>query len=486
MVALGLAGWLLLPSRFVMPLVFLWAVLNPAFVYPVYFTQIEAWYVPAVCFAVLAWACYWRKPTRVHLLGLALAAAGVLAMRQQGFVLSVVLCLAPLAVPGLPPRERWRQGAIALGMLVASLVPWGVRNAVMEGRPSPFGTRTAAYLAVLNDRRVEFYGIRYDKRFGELLGEYQQRYPDEAEREKVMLRDARRRLFEDPVWLAKAVVWRSIGFYGLLPPGVWAADGPRPTRPGEWGGAIRAGMPRLLLIAVSALGLACRPGRDTAFLAALIGANLSVVVLSSTGGDPRICFPSLPLHLVLGLALFSTPAAPSVFDLGSAYRRNARRAAVALLAAVAMAVAFRLTIGRRHAYRLLREPSIVWSPEVVLDRSRPSLNDVAPGDLREALVGKRVRATYFASNEMYPPKFVGHVPGLPAFSYDPAEATYYAGRWPMGHAIGVSYANAAVERGTREGDAVEVEGIVQAVGTGDAAPFWLKAEKVRRLRRARD
>jgi hypothetical protein len=221
----------------------------------------------------------------------------------------------------------------------------------------------------------------------------------------------------------------------------------------------------------------------------LILANLSVVVLSPTGGDPRICFPSLPLHILLGLALFSSAGADGAvraFDAAQHLRRRWRAWLLTFGAVCVVALCIRLVAGRRYANRPLREPLIVWHADVALDRTRPSLSDdlhAGVGGLVRSRVGETVRAAYVSSNEMYPPKFIGAVPGIPSFAGDIRQPTYYVGRWPDGYNIGVSYAGAIVESGTREGDAVEAEGIVQAEGHGDAAPFWLMATKVRRLRR---
>jgi hypothetical protein len=161
------------------------------------------------------------------------------------------------------------------------------------------------------------------------------------------------------------------------------------------------------------------------------------------------------------------------------------------LAGAAVVIALllcRLTLGRRYAYAPLHEPSIVWTDRVSLDRSTPSLNDgptpvdVATGGAR---VGERVRVAYIATNEMYPPKFVGDVPGLPLFAVDARSDTYYLAHWPNGRGLGIAYTGASVEHGAREGDALEAEGVVMAEGDGDVAPFWLKAERVRLIRRGR-
>jgi hypothetical protein len=481
------AGWSLFPSRIGLVMVALWAGLNPAFTYPVYFTQIESWYVPSICFALFAWSRYWRVPGWRRLALMALAAAIVLNIRQQGFVFAIMLCLAPALVPGLDRPTRLRHGAGALAILALSLLPWTIRNAMVEGRISPFGLRSAAYLAILNDRRIPFYGVRYDQGFGLLLEEYNHRYPAAVERERAMMRDARARLLEDPVWLGKAVFWRAMGFYGLLPPGVYATPGPRPTRPDEWRPFLSRVMPCLLLIGISIAGFVAQPGRTTTLVAALIAGNLSVVLLSPTGGDPRISFPSYPLHILLSLAVFGRQrsSVPDVVRLSHWYRD--RRVMCGLAATACLtAVLCREFVGRPNAFRRLREHSVVVEDKVMLDPGLPRLNDDMVGGERRSGVhrlGARVRASYIVTNEMYPPKFMGAVEGLPRFAGDPKRETYYVGSWPDGHAMGVAYAGATVEPGIREGDAVEAEGVVMAEGAGDAAPFWLKAERVRRLSR---
>src|SRR6202008_282762 len=97
---------------------------------------------------------------------------------------------------------------------------------------------------------------------------------------------------------------------------------------------------------------------------------------------------------------------------------------------------------RRSGVGPLREPLIVWPADVALDRTRPSLSDdphAGVGGLVRSRVGETVRAAYVASNEMYPPKFIGAVPGIPSFAGDIRQPTYYVGRRPDGYDIGVSY-----------------------------------------------
>ena len=109
-------------------------------------------------------------------------------------------------------------------ILAASLVPWSLRNYVVDGRFSPSAARTAYYVAVLNDPRIGFYGLRYWEGWNEIAQEYQRNYPDPVERDRAMMRAGLSTPFENFDWFRRALFWRTVAFYGLLHNGMFALE----------------------------------------------------------------------------------------------------------------------------------------------------------------------------------------------------------------------------------------------------------------------
>jgi 4-amino-4-deoxy-L-arabinose transferase-like glycosyltransferase len=107
-----------------------------AAVYPMLFLSeatlmSESLYVALVTLVLL---CAYRayddpKPSRFVVLGVAIGAATL--TRAEGLLLgALVVASVVMAVRGLPSRERLTRVAIALGVAVALLIPWTIRNAV--------------------------------------------------------------------------------------------------------------------------------------------------------------------------------------------------------------------------------------------------------------------------------------------------------------------------------------------------------------------
>ena len=239
--------------------------------------------MPIVAFTIFAWTCYWRMPSRVHLVMLAVGAGIAINTRNQGAFYFAWLCLAPLFIGTLPWRRRFsRCGIAGIAILAFSLVPWSVRNYVVDGRLSPSAARTSYYLAVLNDPRIGFYGIRYWEGWGDITNEYVRNYPDAVERDRVMTRDGLSAPFRNPRWFAKAVFWRTVAFYGLLPESIFAAEGPRaPDWTVAWRGYLYWKIAPLLFLPLSLMGLILRPGRTTIFLAVAVLANVATVAMTA-------------------------------------------------------------------------------------------------------------------------------------------------------------------------------------------------------------
>ena len=61
---------------------------------------------------------------------------------------------------------------------------------MVEHRFTPSSDQAVIQMCLLNDRRVGFYGIRYDIGYREASEDYVKKYPDAKERLDVMKRDA--------------------------------------------------------------------------------------------------------------------------------------------------------------------------------------------------------------------------------------------------------------------------------------------------------
>jgi hypothetical protein len=458
-------------------------------------TQIENWYVPLVAACVYAWARYRNRPiaSRVAVLGLLVGLA--LNCRTQGAFFFALLCLAPVFIAGLPWNRRIVH-VLAAGLIAgATLIPWSVRNYVYEGRFSPASEQATIGL-LFNHREVGFYGIRWDLHsWRAVLEKYEREIPDMAARYEAIRRDGLRNTFGDPAWLARAVYWRSLAFYGLLPPGIWMPSGPEPTNWAQaWPGYVYWGFTSLCLITISALGVIRRPNRTTGFLALGIAGNLAVLVFASNS-DPRMSFPVLPLHILLAAAVFAPVRAPDAGAMMTTRPRRARRLPIAVgaIATVVLTVAFcRTVIGKPHAYRALQEPALLVSASAFEQRraETSAYSLVEPAQLANVAdlppPGSRVRMRVRLSNYMLPPKWAGQFDYLPRFATDPTREVYYyacadgcSGTAVGAYWIGVTYFGAVAPTIVREGDWVTIAGRVL-----DPQPkprwllLWVHAETV--------
>jgi 4-amino-4-deoxy-L-arabinose transferase-like glycosyltransferase len=493
---LCLAAWNLFGDVRAVLLIGVWAAFARPFVYAVHFTQIESWYMPIVAFGILAWTCYWRTPSVTHLVIVAIAAAVGINTRNQGAFYFGWLCLAPVFVPTMSWRHRTRQVALALAILAASLVPWSIRNYVVDGRLSPGAARNAYYLAVLNDPRIGFYGVRYWEGWHEIIEDYERRYPNVSDRDRAMTRAGLSAPFKNPAWFRRALLWRTLAFYGLLPPGLLASGAPVPTDwKAEWRGFVYWRTVPLLLIPLSLVGLVSRPGRTTIFLAGAVLGQLAASALSG-GAEPRVSYPVLPLHMLMGLAaIFPFRARGSDLNLvravGKAAPTHTWITAAACLAA--FLVLARIQFGRPNLYAPQAEPNVFVDSSVELDPSLPLLNEFAATSTpapppKEKWAGRSIRLRLVALNYQCPPKFGSRIPYMPAFATDPARETYYYATLlvPRGPSIehlpiAVSWFGATINERAREGDEIEAEGVISLAPANQIARYWVHIDKARKV-----
>jgi hypothetical protein len=488
-VALSLAVWVLFESTTAVVAAMVLAVFSRQFYYAVYFTQIESWYVPLICILLLVWARYWRAPTWTRLVGLAVMIALGVNTRNQGAAFFAFMCTTPLWGPGLPWRQRWVQCIAISGLVALSLVPWTVRNYIVESRLSPSGSRSSLYIGVLSDHRVGLYGIRYWEGWDDVVAEFEQRYANPADRERAYVEAAWANLTSDPAWLGRALLWRTAAFYGVLPD-TWleiARIVPIDWRD-EWRRYVFGRSTQLVLLPLSLLGFLWRPGRTSLFLMGAILSNILILIVSATSED-RISYPLLPMHLLLAAGIFAERA-PLIATVPTVTLPR-RTWIIAGLSVFLFLTACRVWIGSRHTYRTLMERGVAIVPSPAVDDSLVKLNDyvrsakVASNDLH---VGQRVRLRALLSNYMLPPKFAGIVTWLPSFASEPLRETYFysyllngdlpgtAGEW-----IGVTFLGAQLSEAVREGDAVDIEGMLVHIPTAEAQGYFVRADVVHRL-----
>lgn len=451
-------------------------------------TQIENWYLPLVAAILFAWTRYRSVPTLRRAVWLGVAIGLAFNCRSQGAFFFAVMCLAPMIHRDLAWRARFAH-TVVIGVIVgASLIPWSTRNYIYEGRFEPSSDQASIGL-LFNDHRVGFYGIRWDLySWQRVLEEYEAKFPDKNERFAAIRRDAIANTIGSPLWWSRAFGWRTLSFYGLLPPGVWGVNGVEPTDwAKEWRGYVYNGLVPLILIGLSLLGLLRRPTRDAWFLGAAIFANLAVMLVASQR-EARISFPVFPLHVLLGLALV-LPFAPTQPPGAAAPRRRlpvVRYGLVGLAAALVLVAVLRISVGRNNSYAPLMESALVQSGSAI-DAHRASgleYRDVDAATIASGPApapGERIRVRLRLTNYMLPPKSAGWVDYLPRYASDPAREQYFYARTEDGvHYLGVTYFGAVATGRVRENDLVTVEGRVldgQPVPLLKL-PFWLHAEAI--------
>ena len=218
-----------------------------------------------------------------HASWLAVAIALAINTRNQGALFLGVIAMTPMLRPGLVLSTRLRHLAVVTALAAASLIPWTLRNVAVDGRWSPFADRSVMYIGILTDPRVGLYGVRYWEGWDEVAAEFQSRYPDPAEREKAYFDAAWTNITADPAWLGRALVWRALGFYGLLPDGYLLLDRIEPPEwSTEWRKYVFSRMTPLVLLPMTLIALAIRPTAPMLMLGMSAIAGVAIVIASAT------------------------------------------------------------------------------------------------------------------------------------------------------------------------------------------------------------
>lgn len=493
--AVTLAAWILFDSSAATMVAGVLAVYSTPLFYALHFTQIETWFTPIVCLLLLSWAVYWRSPSMAAAAILALMLGLGINTRNQGALFFAFLAATPLFIRVMPWRVKLSHAGLIGAIVLVSLIPWTVRNMLIEGRFSPFGSRSAMYIGILSDPRIGLYGIRYWEGWEEIAAEYRMRHPEAVDRENAYFRAAWANLTRDPLWTARALAWRSAAFYGLLRDGFIESSGVRPANwPREWRSFLFSRSTALLLVSLSVVALIASRNRTLQMLSGAIVASLAIVIVSASS-EERVSYPVLPVHMLMAAALFRSRTADAT-EKTIALRPSWR---IGLIACATLAIVIaggRSTLGAEFAYRPLIEPSLTIAPGKVIDTQLPLLR--ASGELPvEGVaagieIGRRIRIRCMVTNYMFPPKHAGAVPEVPAFASDPQSAQYFFAyllsdddQPSLTRAIGVTFHNATQHEQIREGDAVEIQGVIRhGASAGDTA-LWLSAEHIRRLPFAR-
>lgn len=477
----------LFENRHVESIVVLWAALAPQLHYGVIQTQIETWYIPLVSLAFWAWASYWRQRTVKAAVLLALALGLVINTRTQGAFLIGCLMLTPFFIPNGPWKKRGGHFLLICLLFAISLLPWSVRNYLVEGRFSPSSDQAAIQLAIMNDKRIAFYGIRYDINYNALLRELRDEFPER----QAMIAEANRRFrdsyFEDLGWLANAVKWRSVAYFGLLPPGIFAHGGAQPT---DWSVgrlAIYTYSSLAGLLAIWALfGLFIRPSLPAFQLAAALVGNWFVVFFAGFG-DPRILYPVLPVHVALGMCMLREPLRGGYTPSRWGGSVSIKKVAVLVAFMLVAGVGARCYVGEPNAYRKMMVEETVIDPDVTVDRSGVALEGqwAKPvGWHGEALTrGQKVYGFMEVTNNMFPPKYAHDLqdPSIPDYAKARQGAVFFMGHGSDGGGLlGVTYGGATFQKVPREGDCVEFSGtVLDMINARGWRYLWLRAEAVR-------
>ena len=452
--------------------------------------QIENWFNPAFALAIFAATKYFRAARWRNLLWLGLAAGLLVEIRAQALFFSAFLLLVPLFVRNIDFKERGRQFVLLAAVFAATLVPWTIRNVAVEGRLTPFGTQGAQKI-VSTLSPEQLYGIRHDLKAPE----------SPAANARPGTEAALAALAGRPLLILKAVPWRALAFYGLLPPGVWDPAGPRPT---DWAGEGKEYLlrvfPVLCLLAAGVLGLMLRPGRATLFLTGGILANLAVVFFAGFS-EPRLSYPVHALHILLAAAAVYSPRVEFAVAQGGAPPIAARRAFGLAAAAAALLLLAHVAVGRAYLLRPLMGAPAAYDSSASIEPSLPDLALLVPAQIRPGdgaslalRPGQRVRAVLALTNHQLPVKYYSFpMPEFPDFSADPKTPIYYrallvdpAGgyNWRGSRQIGIDVTEAKFDRPLRENDVVEMEG--EVLGVADSGLIWLRAGNVRLLHRGPD
>ncbi len=471
----------------------------------IYYTQIENWYVPLVSLSIFGWSMYWKNPVISRLSLFAVAVGLAFNCRAQGAFFFGFLCLTPFFIAKMPFGKRIIHSLAIIFIIGLTLLPWTIRNYIYEHRFSPRSDQ--AIIITINDPRTGFYGLRHEffynrelqrwenrglmSGFDEVYKEYVKKYPDKAQRNQAIQWDALKNTIRNPVWTVKAAFWRTLSCYGLLPPGIYAEEGPKPTDwKAHWRDYFYRGFAPLFFIAFSLTGFLVRRDRTALFLFLCVASNLTVTIFAPTV-ESRLSYPIFPLHTLLGVGVFfrAHPALGALTGDTSAAPGNSRNKVLlgaGVFAAVVFLVFCHQSIGRDNLYRPLMEKAVLLDPQMQMNPDLPALNDYyrwlneKKGPAPAFHTGQKVRLRCRVTNYMLPPK-IGVVFYLPEFAWSPSRERFFYSFPVESGIVGLTYFGAYLNAKIREDDIVDIEGTILLAEKNKMLTnldFWVRAEKI--------
>jgi len=488
----SLAAWHLFRSPLAMLLMAVLTTFNDLLRHSPELMQIENWYVPIATFILYAVIRYWRIPNRRQVMVLALVLAFAFNLRTQGVFFYGFVLLAPFFLWKLSWRVRRQHVVLLWSVFFLLMLPWTVRNVVVDDRFSPVGNQGPAHLVYSNYQEV-FHGIRRDLGAEKIVADWEQRYPDKSERENAMREHFWHKILNETDYFVSAFPWRVMAFYGVLPPGVWDSGGVRPTNWLQEGPAwLAQKLPILALLAASFFGLIFFQGRITVFLVGAIMGNLALVFLVGSS-EPRISYPVLPLHYAMALLpLFRVNIFQTVDSEVTDQNSLSRLPRVAVLASLVGLglVSSHFFLGQRHLQRALPEPM------VTLGSILPAMEKPQALYSKPRLIGEHVSFECMLTHYSFPVKWYLHpLPPFPEFATDPKREQYYRclrpaanGKfsWVDSRYVGVSWQNAHINQMLREGDVVQLEGVIAGDSViGEHLTYWVQVERAAYIRAGR-
>jgi len=465
----------------------------------VWYTQIENWYIPIFAASVGAMAYYIQRRSTVAIIFLAVAAALIFNTRLQGAPYAVSLGLVVFFVAHVGLQERVKQLSVfVLVFVVLGLTPWSARNWHVDGNFSPSSAQSAVLLAVNNDPRIPFYGIRYWENADVVHRDWNTRFPNSEERLKEMRTYFWDRVKTDPGYFVEAAPWRFAAFFGLLPNQYLAMEGMLPFDwRSEWSGYLKHKLQFIVPIVLALIGLLVRYSSPMSLL--MVGLVTANVLPTFTVGsaEPRLCYPTMILLLATSCAVFAPYQVAERRSGGWFSSILPHRSSVGVVVLIALTLAFvtHITVGASHARRELFANEWKLMDPVEIDQSLPFVttnvgSTYLDGVEAPLVAGKSYRTRMELSNYMYPPKWVVGLGGVaPEISNRVSEQYYLAWLSPKDSAcehsegsysgvVGIRLLGAESTGPIREGTCVDVEFVVDRTVPSSWLPNWFQARKI--------
>jgi hypothetical protein len=469
-----------------------------------------------------------RRSSMSILLGLSWAALVLCRLQNLGLIFGQFLVLFVACIKSKPPSGAlsWKRLLNMLGpAIIAVLLPlvlWGVRNRFAEGH-FRIGTTAPAWQLALGNHPETRGGIDYRSYF-RLQTEYAAKYPDPVERDKAYQRDGIRFLVESPQRTLYNFYMRAKVFLNILEPGFW--ENRKTNWRIEWPDFVYWRFQSILSLVALLYLVVFNRGR-LAWITLILIFLYMVPYLPFPAGESRIRYPIDHLFL-LGIAVMICDLAAGKKtnlvspNLGSAsgshqdsdarlgdanqlkmVSKTRKRYVCYVLgfcgAGICAILCCRLLFGAPNANSPLRASGAVWTDQISVSGVDESIQhwEEAWAKSRTEVVGGTIDMNVIVSNFEFPPPYFAPQP-FPEVCTEPGQACYMCTLNPrispawaetsaqtITPAIVLSYKNASVPRGLREGDRAHILGKVLAIKDFDFGTIrpvaYIRVQQVRKL-----